>query len=73
MVADLFQPPALLGGELLACRFLLRQPRFEVGGDALGERHQFVVLVHREAHQRHEVGEDAPAVVPLTLVLSSAA
>ncbi len=38
-----------------------REPRLEVGVDALGERDEFVVLVDGEAHQRHEVGEDALA------------
>ena len=59
MVADHFEPAALLGGELLACTFLLRQPGFEVRIDALGEWDEFVVLVNGEADEGDEVGEDA--------------
>ena len=35
----------------------------------LGVGHQFVVLVHRVAHQRHEVGEDAAAARAFDLAL----
>ena len=73
MVADHFEPAALLGGEFLTSDFLLRQPGFEVGVDAFGERDEFVVLMDGEANERDEVGQDALAVVPLTLDLSSAA
>ena len=59
VVADHFEPAALLGGELLACAFLLRQPRFEVRVDALGEWDEFVVLVDGEADEGDEVGQDA--------------
>jgi hypothetical protein len=34
------------------------QPGLEVGGDALGVGHEFVFLMHGEAHQAYEVGED---------------
>ena len=40
---------------------LLRQPSLEVGVDPLGKRHELVVLVHGEAHEGDEVGEDALA------------
>ena len=59
VVADHFEPAALLGCELLACSFLLRQPRFEVRVDSLGEWDEFVVLVNGEADEGDEVGEDA--------------
>src|SRR5690242_7659234 len=49
VVPDHFQPAALLGCKPLADAFLLRQPRSEVGVDALGERDEFVVLMNGEA------------------------
>ena len=59
VVADHFEPAALLGSELLAAGFLLRQPGFEVGVDALGEWDEFVVLMDGEADEGDEVGQDA--------------
>ena len=84
VVADHFQPVKLFVGEPVRLaltpalsrgegRRLLRQPGLEVGGDVLGEGHQLVVLVHGEADQGHEVGEDALPLAPLTLDFSSAA
>ena len=69
MLGHLLQPPALLVGERLARGLLLRHPRLEVGGHALGVRHQLVLLVHGVAHQRDEVGEDAPGARALDLGL----
>ena len=59
MVADRFQPLPLLGGELAAIRFLLRHPLGKVLVDIFAERVQVALLVHGEAHQRNQVGEDA--------------
>ena len=53
----------------LECLRLLCQPGFEVGVDALGKGHEFVVLVHGEAHQAHQVGEDAAAAFAFDLAL----
>ena len=59
MVADHFEPAALLGCELLTAYFLLGQPGFEICIDALGERDEFVVLVDCKADEGDEVGQDA--------------
>ena len=48
---------------------MLRHPRLEVGHDALGVRHQLVLLVHGVAHQRDEVGEDALGALAFDLGL----
>ena len=53
----------------LARRLLLRHPRLEVGGNALGVGHQLVFLVHGVAHERDEVGEDASGAGALDLGL----
>jgi len=65
MVADHHEPAALFFGEALPARFLLRNPGFEVGVDTLGEGDKFVILVHGEAHEGDEVGEDAAAASSL--------
>ena len=62
VVADHFEPAELFVGErLFAARGRSYKPGVEVGIDAFGERDEFVVLVDGEAHERHEVGEDASA------------
>ena len=37
------------------------QPCLEVGVDPFRERHEFVVLVDGEAHERYQIGEDTAA------------
>ena len=59
VVADHFEPAALLRRKLFTAGFLLRQPGFEVGIDALGEWDEFVVLVDGEADEGDEIGQDA--------------
>ncbi len=72
MVADHFQPFHLFGGK--PCRsgilplivFIQAAgrrfyPGIEVGVDPFRERNELVVLVHGEAHQGHQVGENTAA------------
>src|SRR5579859_4096305 len=61
MVTDHFEPMPLLCAEYPATALLAWQPDLEVGVDPLGEGDEFVVLVDGEAHERHEVGENAAA------------
>lgn len=65
VVADHFEPFHLFRRESWPPAFagvtgLGREPRLEVGVDTLGKRDELVVLVDGEAHERYEIGEDAP-------------
>ena len=63
------QPADLLLRELPASVRLLRHPALEPRPHALGVGHQLVVLVQREAHEGHDVGEQPLARRPAHLVL----